>query len=179
MNIVQSQELYDLLCSLVAYPDEDYLKKVRQCIDLLQEEHPGRVEGFRSFASEVEKMSVTDLEEFYTRTFDINPVSALEIGWHIYGEQYERGTFLVKMRELSRTLGVEESSELPDHLTHILTLVGRMDKEDADMFVATYMLPGLKKILAGFSGKDNVYENALKTIRDVLTDRHIKEKGEE
>jgi nitrate reductase delta subunit len=67
----------------------------------------------RSFVSEIEKMGVTDLEEFYTRTFDINPVSALEIGWHLYGEQYERGAFLVKMRELSRTLGVEESTSLP------------------------------------------------------------------
>ncbi len=179
MNIVQSQELYDLLCGLVAYPDEDYLNKVRHCIDLLQEEHPGSVEGFRSFASEVEKMNVTELEEFYTRTFDINPVSALEIGWHIYGEQFERGAFLVNMRELSRILGVEESSELPDHLTHILTLLGRMEQEDADMFVATYLLPGLKKMLAGFAGKGNVYENALITIRDVLAERHIKKKGEE
>jgi nitrate reductase molybdenum cofactor assembly chaperone len=179
MNMVQSQELYDLLGSILAYPDEDYHEKVRHCVNLLREEHPGSVEEISPFASEVEKMGVTDLEELYTRTFDINPVSALEIGWHLYGEQYERGAFLVKMRELSRTLGVEESTELPDHLTHVLPLVGRMEQEDADMFVEKYLLPGLKKMIAGFSGKNNVYENVLKTIRDVLADRHIKEKGEE
>jgi nitrate reductase molybdenum cofactor assembly chaperone len=179
MNMVQLTELYDLLGSLVAYPDEDYHKKVHHCIELLQEEHPGKVEGIGPFVSEVEKMGVTDLEEYYTRTFDINPVSALEIGWHIYGQQYERGAFLVKMRGLSRTLGVKESVELPDHLTHVLTLLGRMEQEDADMFVEKYLLPGLKKMIAGFAGKNNFYENVLKTIRDVLADRHIKEKGEE
>jgi nitrate reductase molybdenum cofactor assembly chaperone len=177
--MVQLTELYDLLGSLVAYPDEDYHEKVRHCVNLLKEEHPGNVEGILPFVSEVDKMAVTDLEEFYTRTFDINPVSALEVGWHIYGEQYERGAFLVRMRELSRTLGVKESTELPDHLTHVLPLVGRMEQEDADMFVATYLLPGLKKMLAGFDGKNNVYDNVLKTIRDVLADRHIREKGEE
>jgi hypothetical protein len=34
-------------------------------------------------------------------------------------------------------------------------------------------------MIAGFAGKNNVYENVLKTIRDVLADQHIKEKGEE
>ena len=52
-----------------------------------------------------------------------------------------------------------------------------MEQEDADMFVAKYLLPGLKKMLAGFAGKSNAYENALATIRDVLADRHIREKG--
>ena len=177
--MLQSQELYDLLGGIVAYPGEDYHKKVSHCIDLLKVEHPTNVEGFQPFVSEIEQKGVNELEEYYTRTFDINPVSALEIGWHIYGEQYERGAFLVKMRELSRTLGVEESSELPDHLTHVLPLVGRMERKDADKFVATYLLPGLKKMIAGLAGKNNVYENALKTIRDVLAVRHIKEKGEE
>jgi nitrate reductase delta subunit len=172
-------ELYNLLGGLVDYPDEDYHKKVSNCVNLLKEEHPGNMEGIRPFVSEVEKMGVTDLEEYYTRTFDINPVSALEIGWHIYGEQYERGVFLVKMRQLSRTLGVEESNELPDHLTHVLGVLGRMEQEDADMFVAKYLLPGLKKMLAGFAGKKNVYENVLMTIRDVLEDRHIRKKGGE
>lgn len=172
-------ELYNLFGGLVDYPDEDYHKKVSNCVNLLKEEHPGNMEGIRPFVSEVKKMAVTDLEEYYTRTFDINPVSALEIGWHIYGEQYERGVFLVKMRDLSRTLGVEESNELPDHLTHVLGLLGRMEQENADQFVAKYLLPGLEKMLAGFAGKENIYENVLMTIRDVLEDRHIRKKGGE
>ncbi len=41
-------------------------------------------------------------EELYTRTFDLNPVCALEIGWHLFGEDYERGAFLVRMRDQLR-----------------------------------------------------------------------------
>ena len=36
------------------------------------------------------------IQELYTRTFDINPVCTLEIGWHIFGEDYARGALLVK-----------------------------------------------------------------------------------
>jgi len=32
-------------------------------------------------------------------TFDINPACALEVGWHLFGEDYMRGQFLVRMRE--------------------------------------------------------------------------------
>lgn len=172
-----SPELYDLLGGLLGYPNEDYHKKVSHCINLLEEEQPDNAKGMRAFVSEVEKMEVADLEEYYTRTFDINPVSALEVGWHLYGDQYERGSFLVKMRGLSRTLGVKESGELPDHLAHVLCLLGRMKHEDAEPFIANYLLPGLEKMLAGFAGKQNVYENVLKTIRDVLKGRYINKEG--
>ena len=63
------------------------------------------------------------LEEAFTGTFDVNPACALEVGWHLFGEEYARGMFLVRMREELRKYGLAESSELPDHVSHVLAIV--------------------------------------------------------
>ena len=70
-------------------------------------------------------------QELYVQTFEFNPACTLELGWHLFGENYERGEFLVRMRDLLRRHGIAESTELPDHLTHVLALVGRLDHEEA------------------------------------------------
>ena len=47
---------------------------------------------------------------------DINPECTLEVGWQLYGEDYNRGAFLVRMRAWMRSVGVEERGELPADL---------------------------------------------------------------
>jgi len=79
----------------------------------------------------------------------MNPVSTLEIGWHLFGEQYERGEFLVNMRGRLREAGIPEIGELPDHLLHVLPLLDRLDPQDARAFADTFVLPALEKIAAG------------------------------
>lgn len=120
------------------------------------------------FRKRIEHRSIEELEELYTRTFDINPIANLEIGWHLYGEQYERGEFLVMMRSLLREHSVEESSELPDHLTHILLALGRMKKEEADAFSSNYVIPSIEKITVVFNDTDNPYAYLLYALKSFL-----------
>ena len=77
-----------------------------------------------------EQLGSTELEELYTRTFDINPVCSLEVGWHLFGEDYNRGAFLVRMRGLLREHGIEEGAELPDHLESVLRVLDAFVKRD-------------------------------------------------
>lgn len=126
-----------------------------------------------TFKKIIEQFSMEELEELYTRTFDINPIATLEIGWHLFGETYERGAFLVKMRELLRQYAIEESSELPDHITHCLMAVGRMPKNEAAEFVSKYLHPSLDKILEGFQGKENPYEHLLLALKNFIEQEHL------
>ncbi len=111
--------------------------------------------------------SLESLQELYTRTFDLNPECSLEAGWHLFGEEYERGSFLVKMREELRRHGIPESTELPDHLTHALRLAARMEPGEARAF-SEFILPAVDKMLAGLAGKNNPYEDVLKAVRAAL-----------
>lgn len=167
-----SAVLYDQLGALLRYPDAAYLADVDTCGHTLAAEEPDVAARVERFAAGVREMSVTDLEELFTRTFDINPVCSLEVGWQLFGEEYERGTFLVRMRQEMRRLGLAESTELPDHLAHVLAVLGRMEADRADDFAAACVLPAVERMCASLVGKDVPYEHALEAIRTFLAVRH-------
>ncbi len=185
-----TREILDVLSRILSYPKEEYPQHVRHCRNLCERPGFGNDElrgsllaALDRFTAATDGLTTGELEELYTRTFDINPVSSLEIGWHLYGETYERGTFLVEMRDLLRRSGVEESSELPDHLTHALLAVGRMEGEEAAAFVSKRMLKATGMILEGFAGKDNPYAHILIATKLLLAETcervpHQEEKSE-
>ncbi|MBI3934542.1 MAG: molecular chaperone TorD family protein [Acidobacteria bacterium] len=160
--------LYDLLARLLSYPQPDYSAIVRECQELLQISLPDNPQILQSFSSQVQSSRLEELEELFTRTFDLNPLCSLEVGWQLYGEDYNRGSFMVKMRGLLRAHGVTESIELPDHLANVLPLVGRMEPEEAGPLCASYILPALEKMQAGLAGKDNPYEEVLLAVRHLI-----------
>jgi nitrate reductase assembly molybdenum cofactor insertion protein NarJ len=110
--------------------------------------------------------SQTAEQELYVQTFEFNPACTLEIGWHLFGENYERGEFLANMRAELRRHGIAESTELPDHLTHLLLLVERMDYEDAAQLAGQSLLPALEKIAAALQG--NSYQAIIARIQEKL-----------
>ena len=97
-----------------------------------------------------------ELQELYAATFDLDPHCSLEVGWHLFGENYERGEFLVKMRVELRRLGVGESTELPDHLTHALAALGRMEPQEAAEFATACLFPALDKMCAATAGASRI-----------------------
>jgi nitrate reductase delta subunit len=127
-------------------------------------EYPRAGECLSQFPGE----TLESLQELYTRTFDLNPVCSLEIGWHLFGEEYERGAFLVKMRQELRAHAIPESTELPDHLTHVLRLMSNLEPDEAAALASRFVLPAIEKMLAGLEGKGNPYEAVLRNVRDAL-----------
>lgn len=105
-------------------------------------------------------------QELYVQTFEFNPACTLEIGWHLFGENYERGEFLVRMRQQLRRHGIAESTELPDHLTHLLPLIACLAHDEAAQFVGEFILPALTKIRSAIH--DNAYELVIAGIVEKL-----------
>jgi len=163
---------YAILSPLLDYPDDGYITRVGDSARMLDERQDIAAPLVRPFADTVGGMSTAEVQELYTRTFDINPVCTLEVGWHVYGEDYARGEFLVKMRQMLRQHGLPESTELPDHLTHVLALLARLDGEEADELAARYVLPALKKMLDGMADIDNPYKAVLDAIVKSVTSHH-------
>ncbi len=159
---------YELLARVLTYPGRDYLEWVDRCENHLRQDHPDAAGLVRQFASQTRDLAIERLQELYTQTFDLNPVCSLEIGWQLYGEEYARGSFLVTMRQQLRRHGIPESTELPDHLTHVLPLLERMDEEEAGKFSSSFVIPALKKMLPSFEGKDSPYENILQALNGLL-----------
>jgi nitrate reductase assembly molybdenum cofactor insertion protein NarJ len=174
--MVARSRRYDLLARLLDYPETGgYAEAVARCIDVLEEGYAEAAALLRPLHDHVREMNDGEVQELYTRTFDINAVCTLEIGWHIYGEDYARGALLVKLREQLRRMNVPESCELPDHLTHVLLLIGRMSGDEADELAARYLLPGLDKMLEGLTEGEQPYRALIETVSKVVrTDHDVK-----
>lgn len=170
--MIESTRLYDTFADLLKYPGEDYPQTVERCRRTLEDVNVEAAGYLAGFAEETGGWDTTQLQELFVQTFDLNPVCALEVGWHLFGDTYDRGAFLVKMREELQRHSVTESSEVPDHLTHVLALLGRMEPEEADALATIAVLPAMEKMLAGLEGKKSPYENVLKAIRCVLAGHH-------
>ena len=98
---------------------------------ILQGEIPEAAKAAADFGAFAEQHELWEVEEAFTRTFDVNPTCALEVGWHLFGEEYARGMFLVRMREELRKYSLPESAELPDHIAHVLAVVAAMPDDEA------------------------------------------------
>ena len=169
--------MYDAFARVLSYPDDRFGDALSELQALTADESllllPSISGHIHKFIDAVGSLPLEEMEDLYTRTFDITPLANLEIGWHLYGEQYERGAFLVKMRESLRASQIEESVELPDHLTHVLLAFGRMEKPEADVFAVNYVLPALEKILAGFKDQKNPYQDVLQSIKNTIEQYHV------
>ncbi|MGI9100979.1 MAG: nitrate reductase molybdenum cofactor assembly chaperone [Terriglobales bacterium] len=156
-------EIYNSLATLLSYPDG---RTFRTC-------HPECGEGpagaeVALFHESVRSLDLRQVQELFIGTFDLSPVCSLEMGWHLFGENYDRGLLLVKIRALLRKHAIAESTELPDHLTYALRLVPRMEAAEAEYFVEAIVLPAIAKMLSAFEGKKNPYEHVLDAVRNTL-----------
>lgn len=164
-------DAYDSVAGLLFYPGSNYRAQVERCRQEFAAVLPEAEPFLAAFAEAIGKLVPQEVEELFTRTFDLNPTCALEIGWHLYGENYSRGEFLVKMRQELRRYGLPESTELPDHLGHVLPILGRLSPADSGPFAESYVRPALDKMLAGLAGKDNPYEKLLEAVRCLAAGR--------
>ena len=159
---------YESLGGLLVYPDASFPERLGACRRQFEKADPKAADEVRQFAEGVEGLSLEELQELFTRTFDLNPVCSLEVGWQLFGEEYSRGTFLVAMRAQLREKGIKESTELPDHLTHILPLLDRLEDDERVHFNDKYLKPALTKMLAAFEGKQTPYVHVLRACDAML-----------
>ena len=153
---------------LLTYPDEHTVQTAEYLYVVLQGEVPAAAEDASAFGAFAEQHEPWELEEVYTRTFDVNPACALEVGWQLFGEEYARGMFLVRMREELRKYDLPESAELPDHVTHVLALVAAMPSDEAARLVRACVQPAIEKMNGALDGKETPYRHVVRCLASVL-----------
>ncbi|HOA75123.1 MAG TPA: nitrate reductase molybdenum cofactor assembly chaperone [Phycisphaerae bacterium] len=161
--------IFDRLAGLLAYPREAQTGTLRDLAADLARDWPEAAEALSGLADALADLTTEQLQELFVRTFDLNPVCCLEVGWQLFGDHYDRGRFLADMRSALRQCGVAESTELPDHLSHILQLLGRMPEPQAATFAADFVMPAVEKMYASLQEAcDNPYRELLRAIRVVM-----------
>lgn len=140
----------------LAYPeDESSSQLLAGAVDALSDGEPALASAVRHIACALERDGLEAMQELYTQSFDLNPAATLDIGWHLFGESYKRGAFLVGLRQDMRESALEEGTELPDHLPYVLRLLARLPADEhADLLLRACVVPALISVLRTLRGKE-------------------------
>lgn len=158
-------QVYSALADLLEYPGDDWVAKVELRRLSLKGQSPGISFAFAEFCRKTEGFTVAELQELYTRTFDLNPVCALEVGYHLFGENYKRGIFLANLRETETPFALGQERQLPDYLPVLLRLLGKLDDEELrGALITECLLPAIDKMLVTFGQSENPYRELIQTV---------------
>ena len=168
----ETLDQYTRLAALFTYPDAGLAGRVREVqafLDNACAEASGDLKDFAEFTSHT---ALLDLEELYTRSFDVKAITTLDLGYVLFGDDYKRGELLVHLNDEHRQAGVECGGELPDHLPNLLKLLDAMQKPELrEELVQKIIGPALRKIIGEFDPdrlkkKNAAYVKHYKTLID-------------
>lgn len=145
------------LADALEYPEDDgHGARLAAAAMHLTEPAPAVASAVARLAAALDEDGLEHLQELYTQSFDLNPAASLDIGWHLFGESYKRGAFLVGLRQDLREHELAEGSELPDHLPCVLRLLAELEHgEHAELLLRSCVAPALTAILRTLRGRED------------------------
>ena len=111
-------ETLSLYAQALQYPYPGQVEGIQKQLDDMPEA-PG-LKKFRTFITEVGALSLSEQEELFTRSLDLNPLAAPYVGYQVWGENYKRGEFMSNLSREMAIYGIDLEGELPDHLRPVL-----------------------------------------------------------
>jgi len=155
MNIA---ETYASLARMLDYPAaKEALTKDAAVVSAFLEEQKFDC-AIASFAAFVAASPLATVQEEYVATFDFNPTTAPYLGHHLFGDNQQKGGYMIGLKqEYARHGFVPTGSELPDHLSVVLAFLAHLARENRDgtrqPFIVKSVLPGLERLATVFADR--------------------------
>lgn len=92
-----NSKLYKSLSKLMEYPGDVYPDLLNDIESLIENDYPEASKVFQKFGETVSPLSKEALQEIYTRTFEVQAVTTLDLGYLMFGEDYKRGQLLANL----------------------------------------------------------------------------------
>ena len=161
---------YRLLAELFEYPDADYPKKISLLRQFLDGKYVNAVTELDRFIERLPADDLLTMQELFTRSFDVQAIATLDIGYVLFGDDYKRGELLANLNKEHREAENDCGTELADHLPNILRLMSVLSDEDLVQDIAYAIIaPALLDMIGEFSTerlekKNKSYEKHYKTL---------------
>ncbi|OGU10050.1 MAG: hypothetical protein A2W29_02790 [Gemmatimonadetes bacterium RBG_16_66_8] len=181
---MQPRAHYDDFAGLFDYPQVDYPARVHRIRELLAGRYPAAVARLGALSNALPTdgemlaaAALDEVQEIFTRSFDVQPITTLSVGYVMFGDDYKRGELLVHLNRETREAGVSCGSELADHLPNVLRLIARwQDPALLVEFVGDILHPALERMIAEFGlermeQRHRLYEKHFKTVIASSADR--------
>ncbi len=151
-NTLQLPAHYSMLARLFDYPDERYREYALRIREYLAADYPAAVEALDKFIEALPENNLLTMQELYTRTFDVQAVVTLDVGYVLFGDDYKRGEMLANLSREHRDAGNDCGTELADHLPNLLRLMDRLhDKELRSDLAYAIIGPAVLEMIGEFT----------------------------
>jgi nitrate reductase assembly molybdenum cofactor insertion protein NarJ len=177
---MKTRQQYSALAHLFAYPGEEYISNVNGCAATLKENYPEAYVKLEPFIAWVNSHEIHDIEELFGKTFHIQAICYLDMGYVLFAEDYKRGEFLVQMKREQANAGIDCGEELADNLPNVMRLMAVMtDEVFLREFAVRVVKVALEKMIKEFDEsriqlKDKVRKKKQKVIiMEDLQNRNI------
>jgi nitrate reductase assembly molybdenum cofactor insertion protein NarJ len=129
-------------------------------------------EILKPFTKVISNVSKYELEDLYLRSFEVQSITTLDIGYVVFGDDYKRGELLVNLNKEHKNYGINCGDELADNLSNILKLITVLeDYKLLNDLINKIVAPALTRMIQGFgddqiAAKEKVYIKHHKTLLD-------------
>ena len=127
----KERTLLKVVSLLLQYPEAgllDSLASLERAVSGIAD--PAAKVRCSDFLNHLRTTPLLRLQETYSATFDLNPSTSLDLGYHRWGDGKERGGALARLVSLYAKAGYEVANgELPDHLPLVLEFLSVCPEE--------------------------------------------------
>lgn len=169
---MENRNHYHLLAGLFEYPDAGFPEVVRQIKRFLDEAYPEAAGEIGRFLEYLPADDVIAMQELFTRSFDVQAIATLDIGYVLFGDDYKRGEMLANLNREHLAAKNDCGTELADHLPNILRLMSLLkDEELIEDLAYAIVGPALLEMIGEFDPgrlekKNESYRKHYKTLID-------------
>lgn len=160
---------YLQLAGLFDFPTPGFAARGRSLLDSLWERYPDAAAEVEQFLDAI-PASTLDLQELHTRTFDVQSLTTLDVGYVLFGDDYKRGELLSNLNREHTQAGNDCAGELADHLPNLLRLIPKLkDQALLQELVRELLVPALMLMIREFEPerverKNVKYQQHYKTL---------------
>lgn len=161
---------YRLLSGLLEYPNADYPETVAEICRFVDGRYPEAAESLNRFAELLPADDLLMMQELFTRSFDVQAIATLDIGYVLFGDDYKRGELLANLNQEHHKASNDCGTELADYLPNILRLMSMLRDEELIRDLAYAIIaPALLEMIGEFAPerlekKNESYRKHYKTL---------------
>jgi nitrate reductase delta subunit len=158
-----------LLAYLFEYPDTSWSEGLADLNEAVDEvEDLDRRELLRGFLAYSEDTPPIELQEVYTRAFDLDPAASLHLTYHLLGDSEDRGKALAGLLWVYHREGFDAAiGELPDYLPLMLEFLA-LCPEPRDAALLWSCLGAVAGLAQRLTEKQHAYAKLMGLAADIL-----------
>ena len=162
---------YGEIAALVDFPRPGLAARGSSLLELLSGSYPEAAREVKQFLDAIPSGTL-DQQELHTRTFDVQSLTTLDVGYVLFGDDYKRGALLSSLNQEHQRASNDCGGELADYLPNLLRLIPKLeDREVRDELVEQILVPAVMLMIREFDPariekKNANYRKHYKTLID-------------